>query len=78
MRFEYVLWLLKANKQSFQIRISFGVMWGRWGQKHEFTYFYTMFYNCFNITVLIIILNFQNVLKYKNYLNLLCISFKIK
>ena len=37
-----------------------------------------MFYNCFKIIVLIMILNFQNVLKYKNYLNLLCISFKIK
>ena len=77
IRFEYMLWLLKANK-SYQIRNSFGVMWGRWGQKWEFTYFYTMFYNCYKIIVLIMILNFQNVLKYKNYGNLLCISFKIK
>ena len=36
------------------------------------------FYNCFKIIVLIMILNFQNVLKYINYGNLLCISFKIK
>ena len=48
------------------------------GKKYEFTYFYTMFYNCFKIIVLIMILNFQNVLKYINYGNLLCISFKIK
>ena len=53
-------------------------MWGRWGQKYEFTSFYTMFYNCYKIIVLVMILNFQNVLKYKNYGNLLCISFKIK
>ena len=57
-----VTWLMYINTletlySNYCLKFWYGVLWGRWGQNYDFTFFYTMFYNCNKIIGLIIGLN---------------------